>query len=268
MRRTLEDGRDPFGADRAKAVTTTAEFLQERPELVGGEGTVDREGQRIDDRSAAALVPTTFEKARPIAVRRRAQEQAGVPQRARPAQAAIDVGGDAQQDLHQQVLVGGDRVALSIEVLEATLAKDLARGKAKPGQPPEGPVQVDGEAVLPGALERMRDTHRQAARADRECGSAHAQVAQDSTGTRDVRLANEQVEVPGEPMAHAAVKSSRHGQALQQQVLEAGAPEGRIDLGEGTLESGIPLLLSLPLVAQALECGRGPERAECVVAKA
>ena len=124
-------------------------------------------------------------------------------------------------------------------------------------------MQVDGEAVLPGALERMRDTHRQAARDDRECGSAHAQVAQDSTGTRDVRLANEQVEVPGEPMAHAAVKSSRHGQALQQQVLEAGAPEGRIDLGEGTLESGIPLLLSLPLVAQALECGRGPERAEC-----
>ena len=120
MRRTLEDGRDPFGADRAKAVTTTAEFLQERPELVGGEGTVDREGQRIDDRSAAALVPTTFEKARPIAVRRRAQEQAGVPQRARPAQAAIDVGGDARLRSHN---------------LECTYRRRLSADKV-PGIPP------------------------------------------------------------------------------------------------------------------------------------
>lgn len=157
VRGTREDGGGTLRIENWKPVSARLHRVQEFRELVGSIHAVDDQGDRVGHEPEASFRLPTATKCRPRGGGQRVKQEVRVPERPHAAEAAIDVGGDPEQDLHQYVLVGGHPVSPPDQFVEPLIPKDIGGGKPEPRQPPEGPVQIDRQSILPAALHRMGD---------------------------------------------------------------------------------------------------------------
>lgn len=141
--RTCENGGSTLRLENRQRLLRTPDRLQEVCEIVGRIHTVNDQCDRVDHEPQAALRVPLPKKCRPVGGGPGPQQKVRIPEGTRAAEAAIDVGGNAQQDLNQHVLVGGHRVATLTQFLQTLAVKDIVRGESQSGQSPESPVQVD-----------------------------------------------------------------------------------------------------------------------------